>query len=85
MQKKSYWHPLLTEIRGVGLFTNHDVVVIEVRLGAPRSTRHRAYAHGGVESGLRLLTRRDVEGDEKTLSVSIMLRALSQDGVMAGE
>ena len=40
---------------------------------------------GGVESGPRLLTKREVEGDEKRSSVSIMLRALSGDGVIAGE
>lgn len=40
---------------------------------------------GGVESGPRLPTRRDVEGDEKRSSVSIILRALSGDEVIAGE
>jgi len=40
---------------------------------------------GGVESGPCLFTKRDVEGDEKKSSVSIMLRALSGDGDIAGE
>ena len=40
---------------------------------------------GGVESGTCLFTKRDVEGGGKKLSVSIMLRALSGDGDIAGE
>ena len=40
---------------------------------------------GGVELGPRLSTKRDVEGDEKKSSVSIMLRALSGDGDIVGE
>ena len=40
---------------------------------------------GGVELGPRLFIKRDVEGDEKKSSVSIVLRALSGDGDIVGE
>jgi len=53
-----------------------------VRRGA---TLGRVGKRGGVDSGPCLFAKRDVEGDEKKSSVSIMLRALSGDGDIVGE
>ena len=50
-------------------------------LGLERTLRFETWPPG---EGTCLFTKRDVEGDEKNSSVSIMLRALSGDGDIAG-